>query len=207
MAEHAAATAAKLFEECGGAGFGGYGGYSGQTGYGGYGSYGGDRRGYPRRFSYDYDDYRRGERDDTYRERDRDREHDREARLDRDYQDLQRERERLYQERAAFDSDRMYGGAYRPDIMMAGASPGFYGPYMYPIGYQGAPAGPGYGNVPMPPMPYGYGGYNQGYYDVSQVSQVAADCRLTEEPPETITHRGTLGHSNMAMATTGFECD
>lgn len=62
----------------------------------------------------------------------------------------------------------MYGAGYRPDMMMGAYGPaqqGYFGPYTYPVGYQGATAGPGYGQVPMPPTPYGYG-YNQAYYEV-----------------------------------------
>lgn len=67
----------------------------------------------------------------------------------------------------------MYGAGYRPDMMMgvAGAYGGYAGPYVYPIGLGGATAGPGYGNVPMPPAPYGYG-YSQGFVDVSSPAKI-----------------------------------
>ncbi|EJT47717.1 hypothetical protein A1Q1_03494 [Trichosporon asahii var. asahii CBS 2479] len=176
-AEYAAATVTKLFEEYGSSPFGGY-------GY--------DRRGaYPRRYSSEYEEsIRRDEREEAYRrdERDRDREREYDARIRHEYRDIDRERDQLYRERAALEAERMYGAAYRPDMMMGAAAGayGYAGPYVYPIGLGGATAGPGYGNVPMPPSPYGYG-YNQAYYD------------------QIYTHRGTSHRSNMATGTTAIE--
>lgn len=174
---YAAATAGKLFDQYFGSGYSsGYGSaYTSGYGYGpGYSAYGQDRRGFQHRHDYD-DTYRNVEREESFRRSERERDRDTRE-IEREWREIDRARDAIERERVAIDTEKMYGGAYRPD-MMAGAAPGyaaqqygFYGPYTYPVGYQGATLGPGYGQVAMPPN--AYTGYNPGYYDVSATAFV-----------------------------------